>query len=178
MIVVIFTKSRICEYTHTKTCGLSWAANTHVHSHLPLPLPKTFTLHICLKQDIWNFYSGGLTLFAWRNTLIFHEHNSHQGKQYTRTLTGTDCTHACFTAQAIEQHTVCLQNFSLSGQLLSITELTQAILDPNHANWSNEMEGQVDWDKTNTANTADDGEQAVAGSSDVVLGVEWAWPEC
>lgn len=36
------------------------------------------------------------------------------------------------------------------------------------------MEGQVDWAKTNTANTADDGEGAVL---EMLVGLEWAWLE-
>lgn len=39
------------------------------------------------------------------------------------------------------------------------------------------MEGQVDWAKTNTTNTADDGERAALESCDVAVGVEWAWME-
>lgn len=65
--------------------------------------------------------------------------------------------------------TVCLQLSSLSGQLLSIIKPTQAILDPNHPNWSNEMEGQVDRAKTNTAKKADDEEEAALESFSVVV---------
>lgn len=99
--------------------------------------------------------------------------NSHQGKQ-THPHAHTCTFHYTSHWAAL---LVCLQLSSLSGQLLSITEPTQAILDPNHANWSNEMEGQVDWAKTNTANTADDEERAVPESCNVVVGPEWAWLE-
>lgn len=59
------------------------------------------------------------------------------------------CTHVFhYTA---EQLTLSLQLPSLSSQSLPIIQPTPAILAANHSNWGNEMLGQVDRAKTNTA---------------------------
>lgn len=101
-------------------------------------------LHVWVKH-ICTFFTDWLPedLFSSSSSIpIRINKHTHQNSRHT---------HACFTTQAAEQLALSLQLLSLSTQSLPIIQPTPAILAANRSNWGNEMLGQVDRAKTNTA---------------------------